>query len=37
MGKPEGNNSMACKSLAMQKKRCQAATLYMVKAELLES
>jgi len=32
-GKPEGDNSMTCKSLAGG----QAATLYMVKAELLES
>ena len=32
-GKPEGDNSMTCKSLASG----QAATLYMVKAELLES
>ena len=32
-GKPEGDSSMTCKSLV----RSQAATLYMVKAELLES
>ncbi len=34
-GKPERDNSMTCKSLV--KIRGQAATLYMVKAELLES
>jgi len=33
-GKPEGDNSMTCKSLV--KIRGQAATLYMVKAALLE-
>ncbi len=31
-GKPEGDSSMTCKSLISS----QAATLYMVKAELLE-
>ena len=34
-GKLEGDNSMTCKSLILLKD--QAATLYMVKAELLES
>ena len=33
-GKPEGDSSMTCKSLV--ETRDQAATLYMVKAELLE-
>jgi hypothetical protein len=39
-GKPEGDNSMAFKSLVRLKhlsREFQAATLYMVKAELLES
>jgi hypothetical protein len=35
-GKPEGDSSMTCKSLVRQKYLCQAATPYMVKAELLE-
>ena len=34
-GKPEGDSSMTCKSLA--ETRDQAATLYRVKAELFES